>query len=81
MISFNMIYFLCQLHVCAYRNSKLKLSKRRFCQHVRMSDGRHSKIGLTNFGEILHRAARVRKQKTLKNLMFCHMCMLNITTN
>jgi hypothetical protein len=37
----------------------VSLSKRQFCQQVR-----HQKIGITNFGGISHRSARVRKQKT-----------------
>jgi hypothetical protein len=43
----------------------VSLSKGHFCQH-----GRHQKIGITNFGGILHHSARARKQKTLKILCF-----------
>jgi hypothetical protein len=43
----------------------VSLSKQRFYQH-----GRHTKIGITNFGDIFHHIARVRKQKTLKILCF-----------
>jgi hypothetical protein len=42
--------------------------------------GRHSKIGLTNFWGILHRAARVRKQKTIKK-SYVLSYVLNIITN
>jgi hypothetical protein len=41
------------------------LSNGRFCQH-----GRHLKIGITNFGSVLHHSARARNQKTLKILCF-----------
>jgi hypothetical protein len=49
--------------------SLVSLSKRRFCQN-----GRRPKISITNFGGILHHSARIRKQKTLKIILFCHMC-------
>ena len=43
----------------------LILNKQRLCQHRR-----HPKIGIVNFGCILHHSTRVRKQKTLKILCF-----------
>ena len=52
------------LAICGSRFGISEL-KRRFCQHER-----HAKIGITNFGAILHHSARVRKQETLK--IFCH---------
>jgi hypothetical protein len=51
------------------RFTVVSLSKRRFCQQER-----HQKIGIPNVGAILHHSARVRIQKTLKNLYFA-MCV------
>ena len=43
----------------------VSLIKWRFCHH-----GRRPKIGITNFGGILHHSVRARKQRTLRILCF-----------
>jgi hypothetical protein len=54
--------------------SFVSLSKRTFCQPER-----HPKIGLTNFGGILHHSARAKKRK---NFQICILSdVLKITTN
>jgi hypothetical protein len=71
-------YFLLNLRcyeiMASLRYQWRNLSKQHFCQH-----GRHPKIGITNFGGILHHSAHVLRKKKTSKIFLSH--VLKITTN